>query len=165
MSKKGPRGKIPLSVLVALVAGGCDHDPVVSEQRDVYTRVEDCVADWGDTKLCQQMEASAEQQSQSTGQQTASGAHFIPYYFYGPHYYGGNRVAYSNDGSRTYAPAGNRASRMMSTQVRSSSLPSHVQRGGFGGTGKSVSSSGARSSTRSFSGGGGRPSGGGGGGS
>jgi hypothetical protein len=140
---------IPLSVLAALVTGGCDYDPAVSAQRDVYTRMEDCVADWGDVKLCQQMEATAAADAQAkaeTGSAGTPGAHLVPFFFYGPTYYGGNRVAYLDDGARTYAPTGNRSSRQLSTQVRASSLPSHVSRGGFGKTGRSVSSAGRPSS-------------------
>lgn len=140
-----------LSILVALVAG-CDYDPTITAQRDVYTRMEDCVADWGDVQLCQQMDATASAErvkEQQGGDGKSGGASAVVYpYFYGPTYYGSNRVAYV--GEREVHPTANRATNFRSTSVRSSTLPSNVgravSRGGFGSTGRSVSVSGHGSS-------------------
>lgn len=141
--RKKSASSIKLVVLASLVATGCDYDPVVEAQRDVYTKMEDCVADWGDTKLCQQMADSvAAEAKQATAGSGTTVIHPYPY-FYGPTYYGGNRVAYlDSQGTQMMRPNSNRAANLVSTSVRSSTLPSHITRGGFGSTARSVSSSG-----------------------
>lgn len=72
-------------------------------QRDVYHSLADCMADWGDSELCdkQQAEAKAlaQQQAQNSGGHSTS---FVPI-FLGPMYSPGDRSAYMN-GNR-YSPA------------------------------------------------------------
>ncbi len=131
-------GAIPLLVLLALV--GCEDDSTVTAQRDVYTRLEDCMADWGDKALCQQMEQTAEAEAQRAANTGAHGGVVMqPYpYFYGPTYYGGERVVYVGDQHQPRHALGNHSAQPPRiTTVRSSSLPSHVSRGGFGRTGGS----------------------------
>lgn len=146
MKKTRRRKAISLSVLVVLMAAGnsgCDYDPVIPAQRDIYTRMEDCVADWGDATLCQQMDETArkEEESKKDNQEGNHGGSSFVYLgghpFYGPTYYGGNRVAYV--GERAITPLKNRSASFRSTQIRTSTLPSKVvARGGFGGSGRSI---------------------------
>ncbi len=138
-------GSIQLVILASLVSTGCDMDPNVQAQRDVYTKMEDCVADWGDPKLCQTMAQEASQQQAQQATQAGGGhAVFVPHYFGGPMYYGGNRAYIDPSSDRVVTPRTNRASSFRSTSIRSSSLPSRVAaRGGFGGAGRSVGFSGS----------------------
>jgi hypothetical protein len=154
MKKKEKRKKkIPLLVIGSLIGlgiYGCDYDPSgedpkVTAQRDIYTKFEDCVADWGDKNLCQQMQASAEKSKEEQRQAGSGGGHTTVVtgypYFYGPTYYGNDRIAHVGD--RQVSPLGNRASNTRSAFVRSSSLPTSVSRsiaarGGFGSAGRSV---------------------------
>lgn len=124
--------------------GGCDYDPVIPAQRDVYTRMEDCVADWGDITLCQQMDATAkkEEELKANEQEGDHGGSSFVYLgghpFYGPTYYDGNRVAYV--GNKAISPLGNHAKSFKSTQIRASTLPTSVAtRSGFGSSGRSIS--------------------------
>jgi uncharacterized protein YgiB involved in biofilm formation len=154
--KKKKREKIAVPLLVTLIGmgvGACSmdpasEDPVVTAQRDVYQRMEDCVADWGDPKLCQEMAETARKEAEKTQQTQGvqSGSHpvYVPY-FYGPTYYGSDRVAVVGD--REIRPSMSRAVNAKSTSVRMSSLPSNVaksisSRGGFGGIGRSVGKAG-----------------------
>jgi len=131
-------------VLVPILLAGCGTDIPDAQQRDVYTKFEDCMADWGKTELCQQMqEADAKQFAQeTTGVQGGSGgSHVI---FWGPSYYSGGRsVMYEG---QTYAPTTNRAmSRPFAVTSTSSAAartsvakPTSVSRGGFGAGGRAA---------------------------
>ncbi len=134
-------------VLVPILLAGCGietaEDPM---QRDVYTRFEDCMADWGKPELCQQMQqAEAAQFAQQTTGSAGNGAHLI---FWGPSYYPGARsVAYNG---QTYTPLTNKAmSRPYAVTSKSSaaarSSPGAASpapsRGGFGAGGRAAGSS------------------------
>jgi uncharacterized protein YgiB involved in biofilm formation len=143
MMGKGTR-VLELFLMTSLTAvAGCGGDPDVPAQRDIYTRMEDCVADWGDKELCQAMDATA--QAEAAKQQPAStgvGSGYVPYYMWGPTYYGPNRVHYNSQGT-AITPRSNKAVRQAVTQVRTSTVPSSARRGGFGSTGKGIGSSGS----------------------
>ena len=56
--------KISLPLVVALAASvsACDMSPSDEDkpsQRDVYSSLEDCIADWGDTALCERQMSEA----------------------------------------------------------------------------------------------------------
>lgn len=122
---------------------GCGGDSNVPAQRDIYTRMEDCVADWGDVKLCQAMDATAQAEAAKQQATTAGGGTgFVPYYMWGPTYYGSDRVYYDSEG-KAFTPRGNKAVRQAVTQVRASTVPSSARRGGFGSTGRSTGSAGS----------------------
>ncbi len=155
--KKRRLGSFSL-VLVPLLLAGCSEGLDETTQRDVYTRFEDCMADWGKPELCQQMqEADAKQfAQQTTGVAGDNGSHLI---FWGPQYYPGSRSVGFN--GQTYTPTTNRAmsrpfaitstsspaSRVSTSSPapRASSVASSgVARSGFGGSARasSVSSGG-----------------------
>lgn len=141
--KKRATQKLALVLVPALLAmSGCASDET---QRDVYTRFEDCVADWGKPELCQQIaEAEAKQFAQNQGVASASGAH--PIIFWGPSYYPSDRAVLFN--GQTYAPKTNKAmSRPFMVGSRSSSIAksspgtartTSFSRGGFGGGARSA---------------------------
>jgi uncharacterized protein YgiB involved in biofilm formation len=139
-----------------LVVSGCVYDPNddAGNQRDVYAKFEDCVADWGKPELCQQIaDAEAKQFAQSTGASTGGGSHVI---YWGPSYspYGGGRSVVYN--GQTYTPSVNRAiSKPFVLTPNSSSIArsspasparalssSSALRGGFGGSGRAAAASG-----------------------
>ncbi len=152
MSAKKRRSTSTVSLLLVptlLVFSGCSYDPSEGEaqQRDVYTRFEDCVADWGKPELCQQIaQAEAQKFAQSTG--VSGGGNSIIYW--GPLYYGGERSVMHN--GQTYRPVSNRAmskpfnitSTSSNTAKLSPATPTRsvstdsTARGGFGSTGRSV---------------------------
>lgn len=129
-------------LLLAAGIGGCGYDPAADTvQRDVYTRLEDCVADWGNQELCAQTLQAENQQEQ----RDASGnVVMVPQYvFHGPAYYPGNRsVTYSG---RTVTPTGVGRPVSVSSFSRSGISPS-AARGGFGSAGHAVASAGHGSS-------------------
>ena len=134
-------------VLVPVLLSGCGG---VEEamQRDVYTKFEDCMADWGKTELCQQMQEAESKKfaEQTTGVQGGGGSHMV---YWGPSYYPGQRSVMYN--GQTYTPNTNLAmSRPFMVTSKSSlaarSSPgtaraSSVARGGFGGGGHAASGS------------------------
>jgi hypothetical protein len=133
-------------VLVPILLAACGAEvPDPDEQRDVYTKMEDCVADWGKPELCAQIaEAEAKQFAEvTTGSSHAGGSSII---FWGPSYYPGDRaVTY---GGQTYAPTTNRAmSRPFAIRSTSSAAarsspatarPTSVARGIAGGAGRAA---------------------------
>lgn len=134
-------------VLVPILIAGCGIDDVSSMQRDVYTKFEDCMADWGKTELCQQMQQSDAQKfaTQTTGVQGGGGSHVI---FWGPSYYPGDRGVIYN--GQNYTPRSNLAmSRPFAVTSSSSALArtspatprpsSMVGRSGFGASGHAAS--------------------------
>lgn len=134
-------------VLLAGCAGGIEE----AQQRDVYTRFEDCMADWGEKALCQQLGAQekAEVVAQATGVTggNSGGSSFI---FWGPNYYPGDRGA-SYNGREIY-PSTNRAmsrpytvNQYSSAAAKSSpakATSKSISRGGFGSTGRGFSGGG-----------------------
>ena len=101
---------LPLVVALAITVSACDttsSDETKISQRDVYTSLEDCVADWGDTELCEKQQAEAKalaaKQAQSSGGNSMA---FVPI-FLGPSYSPGDRSTYLN-GNR-YTPATSQA--------------------------------------------------------
>lgn len=136
---------ISVAVLTALVASmtGCDYDPNVSAQRDVYTRIEDCVADWGDPALCQQMDETAKKELEKEKAKSGNApGHsgsvvFFGNPFYGPTYYGNDRSTFIGD--RQISAKGVSSASVRSTLVRSSTIPSGISsRAGLGATGRSM---------------------------
>lgn len=105
---------LPLVVALAATVSACDMAPDDDKpaQRDVYSTLEDCIADWGDTALCErQMTEAREHELKMAQAQRDNGggsSAFVPL-FMGPSYYGDSR-AISHNG-QTYAPATSRASR------------------------------------------------------
>lgn len=142
---EGKKRVISVAVLTALLGSltACDYDPNVSAQRDVYSRIEDCVTDWGDMALCQQMDETAKkelEEEKAKNNSSGGGGSFVylGHPFYGPTYYGSQRVAYVGD--REVAAKGFRAASTKSTFVRSSTIPSKISaRAGLGATGRSMS--------------------------
>lgn len=95
--------KLPLVVLLASSVAACDTtEQPKTAQRDVYNSLEDCVADWGDTELCQaemkQAREHAEKMAAAQGSSGGGGA-FVPI-FMGPSYSGGDRAFTTSDGRR-----------------------------------------------------------------
>lgn len=131
---------------------GCSYDPSDGEamQRDVYTKFEDCVADWGKTELCQQIaQQEAAQLAQSKGVTGGTGGGGISPVFWGPSYYHSDRaVAYNG---QTYAPNTNRAmskpffvtptSSATAKASPGTARATNISRGGFGSFGRSAGAS------------------------
>lgn len=158
--------RLPLVLLLATTVSACDmtstdtNSDEKPSQRDVYRSLEDCVADWGDTELCERQIADAKKEAEKLAAQSGSGSHvsFVPIFF-GPSYSPGDRSVYTQTGQR-YSPATTRATstatylRNARTGVISPKPPiisrpatptphsSIVSRGGFGATGRGVSSGG-----------------------
>lgn len=97
-------------------------------QRDVYQTKEECLADWGNEELCQDMPA------EQVTQHSNGGGHY--YRYWGPTYYPDERsVNYNGKTYSARSPANSRAFISMSSGS-SSATSSHgtpVSRGGFGG--------------------------------
>lgn len=154
---------LPLVVALAATVSACDmtgNDQVAS-QRDVYKTLEDCVADWGDSELCEKQMADAKAEAEKKAAQSNSngGSHvaIIPLFF-GPSYSPGDRYVYRN-GERyipTTSKASSTAAYFRNTKTGVVSKPSFaspskptfssfskpsgvVSRGGFGSVGRGVS--------------------------
>ena len=118
-----------------LACGGGDSDST----RDGYQSREDCLKDWGDNELCEEMNDDDEREYKRTG------GVFVGRPFYGPRYYPGDRaVVYKG---KTIQPSGKTTSMKsytVTSRSSSSSRSSSVSspRGGFGGS-RSSSSSGS----------------------
>lgn len=135
-------------VLVPILLAGCGGEIPAEQQRDVYTKLEDCMADWGKLELCQQLaEADAKQFAEATtGVPGGGGSHLI---FWGPSYYSGERSVMYN--GQTFAPTTNRAmSRPFAVRSTSSAAArtspatarsTSVSRGGLGGVGRAAGGS------------------------
>jgi hypothetical protein len=141
-------------VLIPILLAGCGAKIPDAQQRDVYTKYEDCMADWGKAELCQQMQQADAQQfvQNTTGVTSGGGSNLI---FWGPSYYPGSRsVSYNG---QQFAPLTNRAmsrpfavtSTSSPTAKASPSTPSRGataagsssnagSRGGFGGGGRAA---------------------------
>lgn len=137
-------------VLVPILLAGCGAGIPDAQQRDVYTKFEDCMADWGKTELCEQMQqAEAQQFAQQTTGVSGGGSHLV---YWGPNYYPGNRsVAYNG---QQYTPLANRA---MSIPFAVTSTSSTAAKASPGTPSKGVTTVGAGSNAGSrggFGGGG-----------
>ena len=136
---------LSLILVPILLAAGCSEVPD-KLQRDVYTRAEDCMRDWQQQDLCQQMPmADAQQHASNTTGGTGSGVHPI---FWGPSYTGSDRAVVYNGAS--VAPTTNTAMTRPFMVTSTSSASSRtspgtaraVARGGFGGGARASSSGG-----------------------
>ena len=132
--KKSKLIVLSLAPIFSALLAGCGSEE--SKSRDVYASKEECVQDWNQSDLCEQMDAS-DDRDYSGG--TTRG------YFWGPPYYGGSRsVSYRGNTitptrtSSTLHPF-SVTSRSSSASRTSSSSP--VNYGGFGGRSSSSSSS------------------------
>ena len=136
---------ITLVLAGSATLAGCSS-PV--EQRDAYASLADCVKDWNNAAQCEPVRDNR----------------YASNYFYGPPYFGSSltdgrprpspnamdAVRVASAGSSTSASRswfGSRSSSSFSSSSRSSSSSSHssgsTSRGGFGSTGRSMSSSGS----------------------
>jgi hypothetical protein len=144
--------KLVLIPTIALAA--CDSTDHI--QRDMYTKVSDCMADWSDSALCSQVPADAAlEYSQTTGaasiasgeagpiteehkdsQQSGHSSVVPSMLFWGPNYASGSRSVDYN--GATYTPSSNNAARAAFNVSRSSLSVAKVSpgaiRGGWGGT-------------------------------
>lgn len=90
---------IRLTLVAALAAtvSGCDvteTSEAKPAQRDVYTSLEDCVADWGDQELCERQIKEGREHLEKMAQAKAAsggGSGGIMPIFMGPTYYGNDR--------------------------------------------------------------------------
>lgn len=151
------RKKVALALVPMFLAmSGCGYDPSqdgAPMQRDVYTKVEDCIADWGNAELCSKVaDAERAQFAKSVGVAHDGGSSII---FWGPSYYSGSRSV--DYGGRSYTPLTSRAmSKPFSVTPNSSSFArsspgtasrpasgvsssGSSSRGGFGSSGHSAS--------------------------
>lgn len=142
-------------VLVPILLAGCGTDIPDAQQRDVYTKFEDCMADWGKAELCQQMQQAEAQQfaQQTTGVPGGGGSHLV---YWGPNYYPGDRSVYYN--GQQYTPLANRAmSRPFA--VTSTSSPAAKASPGTPSRGGATAGAGSNAGSRGGFGGGGRAAG------
>ena len=82
--------------------------PEAAQTRDVYNNLNDCVKDWGDTELCEQMGDDDDRDYRSKYKTSGTGK-----YFYGPRYSANNRIITYK--GKTVSPTG-----------KVSKLPSYV---------------------------------------
>jgi hypothetical protein len=124
-------------ILSTLLVSSCDDPP--DQSRDVYQSQQECLADWNEGGLCEQM-------NDDDASQYANGPHGV--YYYGPRYYPSDRTVIYRE--RVIAPAGRSTTlRPMIITSRSSSAsrggvssPRSTSTGGFGG--RSIGGSGSR---------------------
>lgn len=158
MGKKKEISLVVAAVLagsVSVAGCGLDHDPaanIAPMQRDVYSRVEDCMLDWNDAALCARIPPN----TQIANQQQGGGDHggtvvYYPHgYYYGPYYSAGSR--YVDYGGRRINPLNNSAKQLhvpppSVQRSLQSGRPSPVgskgaKSGGFGSSGHAASSGG-----------------------
>jgi hypothetical protein len=100
---------------VAALAGcGSPSDPPAAQRRDIYASREDCIADWGDPKDCE------ERAPQASGVRSRG-------YWYGPAYGSGWGGGYGGTGPHAGHSIGSES----------------VTRGGFGASGQAHASGGS----------------------
>jgi len=151
-----------LTLLAALTATACDSDPgAQAVQRDVYSgphALENCIADWGNEALCQKQLDDAEKKQLAASAPHTGGGGGSHVFIWGPGYSGPDR-AISHNG-QTITPATQRATQTAAfakgltpggsavkpasfTAPRPAGVSSgFTSRGGFGATGRGVSSGG-----------------------
>ncbi len=128
--------KFPFLPLVALVgAAGCDTDPgAATINRDAYTRMEDCIADWGNAALCKTEVANVNNNQSSTGGTHSGGGAFI--FIHGPGYYGSERVV-TTPGGQTIRPTSVAAPVAVNSFTKAGAFVGNfpAKSGGFGAMG------------------------------
>lgn len=156
---------LPIVVSLATLVAACDmsgEEKKVS-QRDVYASLEDCVADWGDTELCErEIKEAREHAEKMAAANSKNGANIIPIIM-GPPYFDGYRSISHN--GREFTPKSTTSTRTANfTQTPSGRVISYtppntsatqatqaakaagtprsafVSRGGIGATGSSSAS-------------------------
>jgi hypothetical protein len=131
-------------ILSTLLFNACGGGSGGSEEssRDVYQSREDCVKDWGEEELCEQMNEDDDREYRGGG-----GVVFVGRPFWGPRYYPGDRtVLYKG---RTISATGKSTSmkpfvvtsRSSSYSRSSTSSPRSTSYGGFGSRSSGGSSS------------------------
>lgn len=143
--ERKPEAAMKRKTLTLLVLGlsgcGLNYDPAAEvAQRDIYTRLEDCVADWGDKDLCLKAEELRNEEGRQQAQNSPDTqvAMVPPFLFLGPLYLPSQRVAY-RDGQAIY-PRGQRAVTVRT--IPRSAVPASARRGGFGTSASRAGSSG-----------------------
>jgi uncharacterized membrane protein YgcG len=133
----------PVLSTILLNACGGNDDPTT---RDVYQNREECLQDWGDNELCEQMNDNDSDDYRRNGGVFIAGTR--P--FWGPQYYPGDRAVYYK--GRTIAPTKSsttmtpykvtsRSSASSKSSVSSPRSSSSSSSGGFGSRSSSSSSS------------------------
>lgn len=154
---------IKLSLVTALAGtvSACDASDVGENkpaQRDVYTSLEDCVADWGDTELCERQQKEAREhelkmaEANKSSGGSDSGASFVPLFF-GPTYHGNDRF-YRDSRGEIYHPTTQRARQSVgwNPQTRQITTLTRTATPVFKGNPSSVLASRSAASSRTFSG-------------
>lgn len=131
-------------VLSTILFNACDSGGDDPTTRDVYQSKEECLQDWSDGELCEQMNDGDSDDYRRNGGVFIAGTR--P--FWGPQYYPGDRAVYYK--GRTISPTGKSTSmtpytvtsRSSATSRSSVSSPrsSSTSSGGFGGRSTSSSS-------------------------
>ncbi len=130
MKKSNSITLVLMPIIGTLLACSCGGGDSGSTTRDVYQNKEDCLKDWSDGELCEQMNDDDDREYRR------SGGVYTSRPFYGPTYYPSDRaVVYKG---KTISPTGKSTSMKSyavtsrsSSSSRSSTLSS--PRSGFGG--------------------------------
>lgn len=92
---------------LSVTTAGCDtteqEAPKSTANRDVYTSLDDCVADWGDQELCERQVKEGREHLEKMAAAKASsgsGGTFMPIFF-GPTYHGSDRYYRDSRGDIT----------------------------------------------------------------
>ncbi|HRH42214.1 MAG TPA: hypothetical protein PKY82_11360 [Pyrinomonadaceae bacterium] len=118
-------------ILSTVLLNACDSNE--STSRDVYQTKEECVKDWGDQDLCEEMNDN------DSNDYRKNGGVFISRPIWGPPYYPNQRsVSYKG---RTFAPT-----------TKSSSMPPYIVTSRSSSTSRSSVSSPTRSSSTTYGG-------------
>lgn len=130
MKKSNSITLVLMPIIGTLLACSCGGGSTESTTRDVYQSREDCLKDWSDGELCEQMNDDDDREYRR------SGASYSSRPFYGPVYYPSDRaVVYRG---KTISPT-TRSTSMSSYKITSSSSSSSRSssvsspRSGFGG--------------------------------
>jgi len=152
---------LPIVVALSITVSACDiSGSDKPAQRDVYTSLEDCVIDWGDTELCQREMKEAREHAEKMAKASGSiDGGFVPI-FMGPTYYGDSRSVTHNGrkitpittssvrtANFTSLPSGNKSISYTAPNTRATNkstskiVGTSVTRGGIGSSASSSSSS------------------------
>ena len=134
--------------------------PEVAQTRDVYNNLNDCIKDWGDTELCEQMGDDDDRDYKSKYKKSGTGK-----YFYGPKYAANNRIITYK--GKTVTPTGKvsklpsyvssvpdsktTSSTVPASKSTSSTLPSTTSKSATSSTSPSSSTSGTSSTDNPYS--------------